>query len=60
MSVPVIACGIVSLVQEKEAENMENTYNHNFQGLYCTCERPYPDSEDEVGSLHWSIVQLLI
>lgn len=56
----MIACAVVSLVQEKEAENMENTYNHNFQGLYCTCKRPYPDSEDEVGSLHWSIVQLLI
>ena len=27
---------------------MKNVYNHNFHGRYCTCDRPYPDSEDEV------------
>ena len=37
-----------STMQAKEGENAENTYNHNFRGLYCTCSRPYPDSEDEV------------
>ena len=44
------------LVQKKEVENVENKYNHNFQGLYCNCERPYPDSEDEVGPPHQSVV----
>ena len=28
---------------------MKNKYNQNFSGLYCTCHRPYPDPEDEVG-----------
>ena len=47
---------VLFLVQKKEAENVENKYNHNFQGLYCNCERPYPDSEDEVGSPHQLVV----
>lgn len=25
--------------------NRDNVYNQNFQGLYCTCHRPYPDPE---------------
>eukprot|EP00795_Rhopilema_esculentum_P004670 gene4670-20954_t len=33
--------------QEKDKKNHGNTYNHNFQGKYCTCGRPYPDPEDE-------------
>lgn len=36
------------LCPEKEPHNTENIYNHNFIGLYCTCNRPYPDSEDEI------------
>ena len=35
-------------VQDKEQVNAGNKYNHNFNGVYCTCNRPYPDSEDEV------------
>ncbi|KAK7250662.1 hypothetical protein RIF29_33229 [Crotalaria pallida] len=31
----------------KDAENVENSYNHNFKGLYCTCARPYPDPDAE-------------
>lgn len=31
----------------KDAENDQNSYNHNFRGLYCTCERPYPDPDVE-------------
>ena len=23
-----------------------NQYNHNFHGVYCTCNKPYPDPED--------------
>ncbi|KAM3861138.1 putative E3 ubiquitin-protein ligase UBR7 [Diretmus argenteus] len=33
---------------EKEPVNSGNKYSHNFFGLYCTCDRPYPDPEDEV------------
>ncbi|PIK52124.1 hypothetical protein BSL78_10971 [Apostichopus japonicus] len=28
--------------------NEENKYNQNFNGLYCSCKRPYPDPEDNV------------
>ncbi|KAG9130146.1 hypothetical protein Leryth_019955 [Lithospermum erythrorhizon] len=31
----------------KDVENSENSYNHNFKGLYCTCSRPYPDPNIE-------------
>ena len=34
--------------QDKEEHNIKNQYNQNFKGLYCVCERPYPDPEDEV------------
>ena len=30
----------------KEDENELNTYGQNFAGLYCECNRPYPDPED--------------
>ncbi|KAM7278012.1 hypothetical protein ACFE04_005146 [Oxalis oulophora] len=33
------------LFPNKESENTENSYNHNFKGLYCTCGRPYPDPD---------------
>uniref|UniRef100_A0AAY4D5R3 Putative E3 ubiquitin-protein ligase UBR7 n=1 Tax=Denticeps clupeoides TaxID=299321 RepID=A0AAY4D5R3_9TELE len=36
------------LFAEKEKVNAENLYSHNFFGLYCTCNRPYPDPEDQV------------
>lgn len=36
-----------SLIADKDAgDNAHNQYNQNFQGKYCTCERPYPDPED--------------
>ncbi|KAM4633671.1 putative E3 ubiquitin-protein ligase UBR7 isoform 2-T2 [Polymixia lowei] len=37
-----------SYPEEKEQVNSENQYSHNFFGLYCTCNRPYPDPEDQV------------
>lgn len=37
-----------TLYPDKEPLNGQNQYNHNFSGAYCTCARPYPDSEDEV------------
>lgn len=35
------------LFPNKDVENLENSYNHNFKGLYCTCNRPYPDPDAE-------------
>lgn len=29
-------------------DNDKNTYNQNFSGVYCTCQRPYPDPEDTI------------
>ena len=36
--------------QSKASTNPDNSYNQNFQGLYCTCHRPYPDEEVLKGS----------
>nr|CAD7455144.1 unnamed protein product [Timema tahoe] len=36
------------LTFNKDAMNELNLYNHNFLGLYCVCERPYPDPEVDV------------
>ncbi|KAF3448704.1 hypothetical protein FNV43_RR09417 [Rhamnella rubrinervis] len=35
------------LFPNKDVENVENLYNHNFKGSYCTCGRPYPDPDAE-------------
>ncbi|XVE64687.1 hypothetical protein DITRI_Ditri07aG0121100 [Diplodiscus trichospermus] len=40
------------LFPKKDEENIENSYNLNFKGVYCTCNRPYPDPDiprDEEG-----------
>ncbi|XP_027028648.1 putative E3 ubiquitin-protein ligase UBR7 [Tachysurus fulvidraco] len=37
------------LIPEKEGQNTKNVYNHNFFGRYCSCDRTYPDEDDEVG-----------
>ena len=39
---------IILYCQDKDEYNIENRYNQNFDGVYCTCSRPYPDPEDEV------------
>ncbi|OEL19956.1 putative E3 ubiquitin-protein ligase UBR7 [Dichanthelium oligosanthes] len=36
---------LCKLCPEKDSQNPENCYNHNFKGSYCTCGRPYPDPE---------------
>lgn len=36
------------LFPEKDALNTDNKYSHNFFGLYCKCNRPYPDPDDHV------------
>jgi len=33
------------LQANKVDTNSLNKYNHNFRGLYCVCDRPYPDNE---------------
>ncbi|KAL5999005.1 hypothetical protein ACLOJK_009954 [Asimina triloba] len=35
------------LYANKAPENVDNSYNHNFKGLYCTCNFPYPDPDAE-------------
>ncbi|KAB2632920.1 E3 ubiquitin-protein ligase UBR7 [Pyrus ussuriensis x Pyrus communis] len=35
------------LSPNKDVENIENSYNQNFKGSYCTCSRPYPDPDVE-------------
>ncbi|XP_043119492.1 putative E3 ubiquitin-protein ligase UBR7 [Puntigrus tetrazona] len=37
-----------SLLTEKAGQNVKNSYNHNFFGRYCSCDRPYPDEDDQV------------
>jgi E3 ubiquitin-protein ligase UBR7 len=32
--------------ERKLADNDENKYNHNFDGLYCWCNQPYDHSSD--------------
>ncbi|XP_060869516.1 putative E3 ubiquitin-protein ligase UBR7 [Metopolophium dirhodum] len=45
-------CGSDKLTSECKLEpskpeaNDRNVYNQNFKGLYCICQRPYPDSEN--------------
>ncbi|XP_054652127.1 putative E3 ubiquitin-protein ligase UBR7 [Dunckerocampus dactyliophorus] len=36
------------LIPAKDKENVKNLYSHNFSGCYCTCDRPYPDTDDQV------------
>ncbi|KAH7442950.1 hypothetical protein KP509_02G009500 [Ceratopteris richardii] len=38
----IVACKLYS---SKEPENEENVYNKNYKGVYCTCNRPYPDPD---------------
>lgn len=37
------------LIPVKDEENVRNRYNHNFNGCYCTCDRPFPDTDDQNG-----------
>uniref|UniRef100_A0A3B4BWS2 UBR-type domain-containing protein n=1 Tax=Pygocentrus nattereri TaxID=42514 RepID=A0A3B4BWS2_PYGNA len=37
------------LSPEKDGQNSKNLYNHNYFGRYCSCDRPYPDDDDQVG-----------
>ncbi|XP_038575411.1 putative E3 ubiquitin-protein ligase UBR7 [Micropterus salmoides] len=35
------------LTPAKDEGNVRNHYSHNFNGCYCTCDRPYPDTDDQ-------------
>ncbi|GAB4857554.1 hypothetical protein Ancab_015462 [Ancistrocladus abbreviatus] len=35
------------LSPNKDVENVDNSYNQNFKGAYCTCGHPYPDPNVE-------------
>lgn len=37
-----------SLHERIVEENGKNAYNHNFEGLYCVCNKPYLESEDMI------------
>ncbi|XP_076686191.1 putative E3 ubiquitin-protein ligase UBR7 [Andrena cerasifolii] len=37
-----------NLDESRDSTNPENRYNHNFDGVYCICKRPYPDPEDTI------------
>lgn len=49
-----LAC---KLLPGKDVENPENSYNHNFKGLYCSCDKPYPDPN---GEEHGEMIQCCI
>lgn len=49
-----LAC---KLLPGKDVENPENSYNHNFKGLYCSCDKPYPDPN---GEDHGEMIQCCI
>ncbi|CAD5208466.1 unnamed protein product [Bursaphelenchus xylophilus] len=36
-----------TLFDGKIPKNRRNKYNHNFKGLYCTCDKPYPPAPDD-------------
>ncbi|XWS61614.1 hypothetical protein CRYUN_Cryun07bG0141400 [Craigia yunnanensis] len=36
---------LCKLFPNKDVENIKNSYNHNFKGVYCTCNRLYPDPD---------------
>ncbi|KAI1295534.1 putative E3 ubiquitin-protein ligase UBR7 [Halotydeus destructor] len=48
-------CGVPSkfpetkcvLYSSKKSLNEDNKYNHNFEGRYCSCDRPYPDPDND-------------
>eukprot|EP00116_Pleurobrachia_bachei_P004692 sb/3464954/ len=39
-TLPQLLC---QLKPEVSVRNANNKYNHNFKGLYCSCDLPYPD-----------------
>ncbi|XP_056151356.1 putative E3 ubiquitin-protein ligase UBR7 [Lampris incognitus] len=35
----------------KDSQNVKNLYSHNSHGTYCLCDRPYPDTDDNLTPL---------
>ncbi|CAL8111594.1 unnamed protein product [Orchesella dallaii] len=48
------------LQPEKDDMNADNVYNQNFNGLYCSCHRPYPDPDQENDTADDSMIQCII
>lgn len=40
-------CKLMDKQQKKALINENNTYNHNFSGKYCVCDRQYPPDEHD-------------
>lgn len=38
-------CRLNTGLKQPVSVNKDNSYNQNFQGLYCNCHRPYPDPD---------------
>ncbi|KAL5281370.1 UBR7 family protein [Megaselia abdita] len=47
--IPDSKCNLTKTKEGKLPINRDNLYNHNFQGLYCSCNRPYPDPDNDQG-----------
>ncbi|XP_055920140.1 putative E3 ubiquitin-protein ligase UBR7 [Eupeodes corollae] len=48
---PGVKCALnpeTAVGDKKMPKNELNLYNQNFQGVYCTCKRPYPDPESPI------------
>lgn len=48
------------LVANKETTNSLNKYNHNFEGQYCNCNRPYPETDGKVDEANDDMIQCSI
>lgn len=48
------------LDKAKASLNTDNKYNQNFDGLYCTCSRPYPDPESPEEIINDQMIQCII
>ena len=44
------------LAATKDPVNELNKYNQNYTGVYCTCSRPYPDTDHEVKLYGYKVV----
>lgn len=48
------------LEPNKMEDNEQNSYNHNYSGVYCTCKRPYPDPDESAETSGDEMVQCVV
>ncbi|XP_026164024.1 putative E3 ubiquitin-protein ligase UBR7 [Mastacembelus armatus] len=48
------------LIPVKDEENAKNHYNHNFNGCYCICDRPYPDTDEQGRETGGEMIQCVV